>query len=98
MNQTTNNNFSKIEFNLDKIKNSQNRLKAFTELSFTDAENKPAVKSKRLEKVTNYFEDFDKVYFTNDMYSDGYFEPCRLHNYINKKIRINGVHVILAPR
>lgn len=90
--------FSKIEINLDKIKNSQNRLKAFSEISFTDAENKPAVKDKRLKKVTEDYRYFDRVYFTNDMYSDGYFEPCELHTYIENVVNSNGVKIVLAPR
>jgi len=65
---------------------------------FTKSESTEKAKQKRLLLVKNDFWAFDKFYFTKEMYSDGYSEPCQFHRDIVNLCQIPGVNIILGAR
>jgi hypothetical protein len=62
---------------------------------------KERTENKRLARIVRAeknFWDFDKFYFTPNMYSDGYAKPCNMHRELVRQFDIPGVHIDLAPR
>lgn len=98
INDVKNNTFSTIEHQIDKLELKEGRLRSFTEKAFTKEESLEKNKNQRLKNSNDSFDYFDKTYFTKDMYLDGYYEPCELHNYLVDVSTKNGVFITLAPR
>ena len=52
----------------------------------------------RVAKAEESFEFFDKTYFSEEVYSDGYSQPCVFHEFLSSLWSRSGVHVVLGPR
>lgn len=55
-------------------------------------------RDRRRKAAEESFEFFDKTYFPNEAYSDGFSEPCEFHSFLTTLWASAGVHVVLGPR
>jgi hypothetical protein len=56
---------------------------------------------KRLDRVAKSewsFRAFDKLYFPEEAYSDGFSQPAKFHKFISGLYKVPGVHICLGPR
>jgi hypothetical protein len=49
-------------------------------------------------RLAQDFWRFDRLYFSNDAYSDGHSLPCNYHKFIYSRFFVPGVSVLLGPR
>ena len=52
----------------------------------------------RIIRAEKNFWEFDRFYFTPNMYTDGYAKPCQMHRDLVKQFDVPGVHINIAPR
>lgn len=52
----------------------------------------------RRERANSDYAYFDRTYFSEDMYSDGYAKPGKFHRDIVQLLQTPGAHVLLGPR
>jgi hypothetical protein len=92
-------NFSILDSSI-KLYEEQNELKKlmFTAEPFPAREMTPEKSKDRILKSCYNFWEFDKIYFNEEMYPDGYSKPNQMLKDIISLSRKPGVHIVLGPR
>ena len=92
-------NFSALDIAMGKFQDDLERRRLMEPAKpFEPAEMTPVAKSARLKASKKDYWAFDKYYFTEDMYSDGYSKPGWFQKFIITLMFLPGVHILLGPR
>jgi hypothetical protein len=65
---------------------------------FPKSEQTEKAKLERIKRAMNDFWEFDKIYFSADMYDGGYSEPAQFHRDLINIAGSQGVQIVLAAR
>lgn len=89
-------NFSRFDIVMNRYRQEIEDKTRFSSVSpFADNE---IPQDERLRLALKDFWQFDQIYFTKEMYSDGYSAPSRFHKEIIRIASCPGIQVVLGPR
>ncbi|HOM04358.1 MAG TPA: hypothetical protein PLU67_02570 [Candidatus Kapabacteria bacterium] len=89
-------NFSRFDIVMNRYRQEIEDKTRFSSVSpFADSE---IPQDERLRLALKDFWQFDQIYFTKEMYSDGYSAPSRFHKEIIRIASRPGIQVVLGPR
>ena len=91
--------FSSLEHSFKRFeKEAESRSQLQAAKPFPDEMMTEAKRLHRLSEAAKNFWYFDKMYFPQEMYSDGYSAPAKFHKDIVKLTDVCGVNIIAGPR
>lgn len=89
-------NFSRFDIVMNRYRQEIEDKTRFSKVSPFATTDPP--QEQRLKLALKDFWQFDKIYFTKEMYSDGYSTPSRFHKEIIRIASRPGIQVVLGPR